>query len=538
MPEKLAAAAAAKREASPSEDKENRHFVVKKRTTLLRKIGGGRRRCSGSGPALKPSNKPSIPESPEQPAKPSAGGRFFGLVTPLSLGRKRNRPKDKDLDADGPGRQGEVQKAHSKSLMTPRKNLYKLFRNSLVSSAKKGVADNARSSSGGVIQEEPMKKSVPPPKPARPSLAKNRPLTEKNKKSAPKKPDTLVLNIEGVRYRMSEDGTKLHQIPDLNAKEEPLKRNPRKLFLEGEEFVEAEPGVLAWSRHSMTRQSINSARNRSIQTIRKSEARSKQHCMFFNKFGRCGKKESGICPYLHDQSKVATCKRFLRGECRKFGQCLLSHKVPADKLPKCKLFLTDGKCPDPAICPYRHDQDQAAPEPMKSPEKVNATKSSQKDSCHRQESANEPVTKKDLKQAKENSGDDKKRDNHEEETVKTQKKAPPLKPKRKCLKAPALPPRHVKGDELEQSLQQKRKHEGSFSVELKAKRKRLLSKIELAKQGWIGVGGGSGSHKKDDSIGELPSFIALEKSEVHKSSSCISIAEETEASEDYQERLI
>jgi hypothetical protein len=76
----------------------------------------------------------------------------------------------------------------------------------------------------------------------------------------------------------------------------------------GEEFVEDEPGVLVRTRNSMTRASITSARNRSINTILRSQARSKQYCMFYNKFGRCNKRDKGVCPYIHDPEKVAVCR--------------------------------------------------------------------------------------------------------------------------------------------------------------------------------------------------------------------------------------
>ena len=80
----------------------------------------------------------------------------------------------------------------------------------------------------------------------------------------------------------------------------------------------------------MTRASITNARNRSINTILKSQTRSKQYCMFFNKFGKCNKREKGVCPYIHDREKVAVCRKFLASNCYN-ERCLLSHKVP-DKL--------------------------------------------------------------------------------------------------------------------------------------------------------------------------------------------------------------
>ena len=125
----------------------------------------------------------------------------------------------------------------------------------------------------------------------------------------------------------------------------------KKTYIGGEEFDEIEPGVFTRSRHSLTRQSITHAKNRSINTILKVQNRSKQYCMFYNKFGKCTKKEKGSCPYIHDAGKIAVCRRFLQGACTK-EKCLLSHKMDPDKMPACKFFL-EGVCTR-ENCPYLH----------------------------------------------------------------------------------------------------------------------------------------------------------------------------------------
>lgn len=125
----------------------------------------------------------------------------------------------------------------------------------------------------------------------------------------------------------------------------------KKTYIGGEEFDEIEPGVFTRSRHSLTRQSITQAKNRSINTILKVQNRSKQYCMFFNKFGKCTKKEKGSCPYIHDVEKIAVCRRFLQGTCTK-DQCLLSHKLDPVKMPACKFYL-EGLCTR-ENCPYLH----------------------------------------------------------------------------------------------------------------------------------------------------------------------------------------
>ena len=114
----------------------------------------------------------------------------------------------------------------------------------------------------------------------------------------------------------------------------------------------------------------------------KNATRSKQYCMFYNKFGKCTKKEAGTCPFIHDPDKIAVCRRFLQvfsfkhfgfyvgccfyavfcintkiisitlqGSCHK-DKCLLSHKAAPEKMPVCKFFL-EGVC-SKQDCPYLH----------------------------------------------------------------------------------------------------------------------------------------------------------------------------------------
>merc|ERR1711981_1216461 len=126
----------------------------------------------------------------------------------------------------------------------------------------------------------------------------------------------------------------------------------KKLFIEGEEYIEDEPGVLIRSRNSMTRQSINSAKQKSINTILKSQTRSKQYCMFYNKFGKCKKKEDGVCPYIHDPEKIPTCKFYLEGICTK-DPCPYRHVKVNDSAEVCPDFLK-GFCPLDEKCLKRH----------------------------------------------------------------------------------------------------------------------------------------------------------------------------------------
>jgi len=327
------------------------------------------------------------------------------------------------------------------------------------------------------INNTPLMKKPAPPKPTRRTPA-----------ASSSKPSTTLINVQGVRFAVSDNGRKLKRLQQENSsnneasssKTEKLETSinanvPKKLFLEGEEYIEEEPGVLIRSRNSMTRQSITSYKQRSINTILKSQTRSKQYCMFFNKFGKCKKKEDGRCPYIHDPEKVAVCRKFLQGNCFK-DQCLLSHKVAPEKMPVCKYYLEGVCAKDP--CPYRHvkvnDSAEICPEFLKG-------------FC--------PLYDKCLKRHEDTKKTPK--------TPHNPKKVPPAKPKRKSIGATPLPnldkkkprTRYFENDQ-EVLEEQKLEHEATktpiatntFDESFERKRQRLLRKVELAKQGWTGIG--------------------------------------------------
>lgn len=349
-----------------------------------------------------------------------------------------------------------------------------------------------------------------PPTPKAPQ-----PSPTKIKTPAPPKParrtKTTLINVQGVRYTVSDNGRKLNRI------EKPIEKKvavepqiPKKLFLEGEEYIEDEPGVLIRSRNSMTRQSITSYKQRSINTILKSQTRSKQYCMFFNKFGKCKKNEEGRCPYIHDKEKVAVCRKFLQANCFK-ENCLLSHKVAPEKMPVCKYFL-EGLCTkDP--CPYRH---------VKVNDSAEICQDFLKGFC--------PVGEKCTKK-------------HENKSA--TKKSVPAKPKRKSLGATPLVTQDKKKRyfETEESTVDKPPEISKMDESFEKKRQRILKKVELAKQGWSGMAAvqdnpkveenldDSGPYEEIDEdprppIGPLPSFISLNSNEIK------------EDEEEFEERLI
>lgn len=96
--------------------------------------------------------------------------------------------------------------------------------------------------------------------------------------------------------------------------------------------------------------------NHALQLVwdRKKEEKKKQPCVFFTRFGRC--KSGDKCPYMHDKTKVAICRKFLRGKCTDEA-CPLQHVIDKDKMPICFFFNSspDGSgCKLGDQCPYLH----------------------------------------------------------------------------------------------------------------------------------------------------------------------------------------
>ena len=98
--------------------------------------------------------------------------------------------------------------------------------------------------------------------------------------------------------------------------------------------------------------SAGGTRGRAGKESAKKTAKAKtEPCLFFCKYGKCSKSDEE-CPYEHDKTKVAVCRAFLRGECDKKDECLLTHTVQTEKMPVC-IFFERGMCFTPN-CPYRH----------------------------------------------------------------------------------------------------------------------------------------------------------------------------------------
>jgi len=542
---------------------------------------------SGSGRAYKVKTTTKIVKSSGGKKTPVSKSRF-SFVTPLSIRKSRFTFRKNSIGSCGKpssvGKSSQKKKIDFKSRFRldrrPPKEEKKPAKRKVVE--KCGSQTRLKKISGSLYHVSPtcIKKSVP----AKPTRATTSVYRQKNSAVNPRIADKKVITVQGVKFAVADNGRKLRRVTDSNqlstapattpytspATGQPSPANSnasqpspgdkkldrttsrpslpsssppaapstsRKVYLGGEEFDEIEPGVFTRSRHSLTRQSLTHAKQRSINIILKSQNRSKQYCMFYNKFGKCTKRDKGSCPFIHDKEKIAVCRRFLKGACVK-EDCLLSHKVAPEKMPTCKFFL-EGVC-TADNCPYLHvkvNSEAAICQQFLKGYCPNGTDCKQRHViacpdfdktglCRKGEKCPFPhVGKNDLP-----------------------KKKPPAKPKRKSLgqtsdhtlqKKSRVATRYyqdniesrdkvVEDDNTGENLNNIPDEQVNEAIEelkvVEAKRKRLLRKIELAKQGWTRPDNmdDSGPYEKidnDDSsedevtvrtpIGQLGDFISL-----------------------------
>ncbi|KAK3641888.1 hypothetical protein LTR56_000048 [Elasticomyces elasticus] len=177
--------------------------------------------------------------------------------------------------------------------------------------------------------------------------------------------------INGLRFQIAGDGSKLMRVRDLNTTGD----TPRKTTIAGVDFHRTKNG-------NMIRASaIKPARYRSLLTtafgcdslsMRDRTSTNKPQCENFTKHGsylsnlyRAGHspwtrpQQPGICAYgpqchfAHDPEKVAICKDFLRtGTCVLDDNCDMSHEMSYHRVSACHHFLR-GNCTNTA-CRYPH----------------------------------------------------------------------------------------------------------------------------------------------------------------------------------------
>ncbi|XP_022254691.1 uncharacterized protein LOC106470382 isoform X2 [Limulus polyphemus] len=168
-----------------------------------------------------------------------------------------------------------------------------------------------------------------------------------------------VVIVRGVRYQMDPSGRTLQKISNMNSENKAWTKESsrsvlKRIDLGRATYVQTKPGVLTKTGFCEARSFASQAVSRSIKCVleafqKKTKRKTNQYCMFFNRFGKCHKRN--ICPYIHDPEKVAVCTRFLRGTC-KVVDCLFSHQISPDKMSVCSFFL-QGRC-NHDKCPYRH----------------------------------------------------------------------------------------------------------------------------------------------------------------------------------------
>ncbi|KAF5284676.1 hypothetical protein FQA39_LY16958 [Lamprigera yunnana] len=158
-----------------------------------------------------------------------------------------------------------------------------------------------------------------------------------------------ILTIRGQKYKMNSSHhtlTLINNSKKLN--EKPLFKT---VYVGGMTFKRKESNVFVKtktrSHNPFSRQFKQKSTNASADKLKKSNL----PCPFYRKFGKCKGNEAGKCIRLHNPEQISLCAKFLQGACTKTN-CLLSHKVSAEKMPTCRFFL-EGRC-SKDDCPYLH----------------------------------------------------------------------------------------------------------------------------------------------------------------------------------------
>ncbi|CAL4070500.1 unnamed protein product, partial [Meganyctiphanes norvegica] len=159
-----------------------------------------------------------------------------------------------------------------------------------------------------------------------------------------------IVHVRGDQFYLGSSGRTLKRIASSTTKSVP------RVHIGGLTYSQTNSGQYELTQNHQARAVLNSARNKSLSVLsqrRKKKCLKKrnEYCMFYNRFGRCAKKDKGQCLFIHDPEKVAVCTRFLRGRCP-VDNCPFSHKVDPDKMPVCSHFLRAACSRE--NCPYRH----------------------------------------------------------------------------------------------------------------------------------------------------------------------------------------
>ncbi|TKA71040.1 hypothetical protein B0A55_06325 [Friedmanniomyces simplex] len=139
--------------------------------------------------------------------------------------------------------------------------------------------------------------------------------------------------IDGIRFHMAEDGSKLTRVHDITTETVPT---PKKTTVAGVDFYRTKHDNLI--RASALKAPVRPTPNKS-------------QCENFTKHGTCP--YGSQCRFAHDPDKVAICKDFLRtGTCALGANCDMSHDMTYHRVSACQYFLR-GNCTKTA-CRYPH----------------------------------------------------------------------------------------------------------------------------------------------------------------------------------------
>ncbi|XP_063610831.1 uncharacterized protein LOC134784654 [Penaeus indicus] len=164
-----------------------------------------------------------------------------------------------------------------------------------------------------------------------------------------------VVHLRGHKFQVGAGGRTLKRITDTTSSGR-MQPALSRVHIGGLTYSRTANGQYELTRVHQARAVVSSAKQRSMQMLsqrRKRGAMQKrnEYCIFFNRFGRCSKKDQGECPYIHDAKRIAVCTRFLRGRCP-VSNCPFSHVIDPDKMPVCSHFVRASCTRD--NCPYRH----------------------------------------------------------------------------------------------------------------------------------------------------------------------------------------
>ncbi|XP_049960134.1 uncharacterized protein LOC126480833 [Schistocerca serialis cubense] len=163
-----------------------------------------------------------------------------------------------------------------------------------------------------------------------------------------------TIYIRGNKFIMDAKGKTLRQVPQNTNNNCPKDGKPlplKRVYIGGVTFVQKSSSLLVRTNTHTARSIVNHAKNKSIAMLTNKLRKINQPCAFYRRFGKCPRKDKGMCQLVHDPKQIAVCKRFLQGECS-IDNCPLSHQIVPEKMPTCKYFLE--RCCTRENCPYLH----------------------------------------------------------------------------------------------------------------------------------------------------------------------------------------